>query len=100
MDIGAGLSREERETVITLNEQDDVLEISTSSPIFARKLEKLCQAMGATVEYHGPWDVRATLPVKCLRLSPPRVVSDAQREHLAHMTELASERRAAQLAAD
>ena len=95
MDIGAGLSREERETHVWFNEQDDTLEISTASPLFARKLEKVCLAYGVQIEQRGPWDVRASLPVSCLKLNKPVHLSDVERERRSISMR---ERRAAQLA--
>jgi hypothetical protein len=83
--IGNGLTREERETTIILNDQDDVIEISTASPVMARKLAKLAEAYGVALTINGPWDVRATLPIKCLSLRAPRApreISDAERDRM------------------
>lgn len=83
--IGDGLSREERESILTFTEAGDTIEVSTASPVFARKLEKLCAAWGVPIDYRSPWDVRAVLPVKCLSLRLPRAqreISDEERARL------------------
>lgn len=81
--IGIGLSREERETVIAFHEGSDTLEISTSSPVFVRRLEKLHESMGFTLERRSPWDIRATLPIQSLRINRPIQLSDEERERRA-----------------
>ncbi len=93
--VGEGLTREERETTITFHEGSDTLTVSTASPVFVRRLEKLCMSIGVEVEYRSMWDVRAVLPVQCLKLNKPVRLSDAERERRAAAMR---ERRARQLA--
>ena len=42
--VGQGLSREERETSILRSDADDAFDIYTSSPVMARRLEKLAES--------------------------------------------------------
>ena len=79
MDIGAGLTRQERETIITLNDADDSVVISTSSPVFARKLESLAAFYGADVDYRSAWDVRCTLPKRAVSFSKRRELTEAEK---------------------
>ena len=95
MDIGEGLTREERETLISFNDADDTATITTASPIFARKLTVLCASLGVEVETRSAWCVRAVVPLGCLRLNKPVRLSDAERERRATVMR---ERRVRQLA--
>ena len=94
--VGEGLTREERETHIIFHEGSDTLTVSTASPVFVRKLEKLCMSLGVEVEYRSMWDIRATWPVTCLKLNKPIHLSDAERERRAAAMR---ERRARQVGA-
>ena len=49
----------------------------------ARKLAKLCEAMGIELQPEGHWGVRAILPKGAVKLSKRSAISDAERERRA-----------------
>ena len=81
--VGAGLSREERETIIRTSAADDTWEVYTCDPVMARRLQKLCELMGISLVPVGSWGVRATLPRSCVRLHKPMAISDEERQRRA-----------------
>lgn len=66
MTVGAGLSREERETIVNGCDADDCWDIYTSSPTMARRLAKLAESWGVTPTYPDKWGMRVILPRKAL----------------------------------
>ena len=66
--VGQGLSREERETSILRSDADDAFDIYTSSPVMARRLEKLAKSWDVPITKHDGWGIRLTLPAarRCL----------------------------------
>lgn len=73
------LSREERETIIRRSDADKTWTIHTSSPIVARKLEKLCDAMGITLTKISEWTWMCIVPLSCVSLRRLVQISDAER---------------------
>ncbi len=78
------LSRYEQETIVNFNEEERTASIYTHNKALARKLAKLAQERseecrlekttrdGAAVQY--------TVPKKWVKVSPPKAVTEAQRE--------------------
>lgn len=83
MSIGDGLSRAERETIISRSDADDAWNVYTSSPHMARKLQKLCDAMDVTLVPVGTWGVRCLLPVRCVSLRRLVELSDDEKQRRA-----------------
>ena len=77
--VGVDLPREERETVIVRADDEDGYTVTTDSPPMARKLAKLCAAMGIPLERHGEKAVRCILPVRAVSLRAPVQLSDEER---------------------
>lgn len=73
------LSREERETIIVMNEAENTMEITTWSQPMVRKVRTIAASHGAEVEEINYEGVRATLPKKALTLRKPVRQSEEQK---------------------
>lgn len=81
MDIGEGLSRAEREIVIRKSDDEELLDVWTSSPLWARRLAKLAKAWGVEGEA-SQGGISYKLPIKAISLRKPRILTDEQRARL------------------
>lgn len=73
------LSREERETILLMNDRDNTMEITSWAPAMVRKLRALAPEYGVKVEEINYEGVRVTLPKKALTLRKPRNLSPEQK---------------------
>jgi len=71
--------REERETVIRFSDADDTAEIWTASDIIDRRLRRL----GIAILEEGERHTVFSCPKRQVRISRPRVMTDAQKASLA-----------------
>lgn len=79
-------SRQEREILIGKINDEDCWDVYTSSPIWARRLEKIAKAHGVEgTEMQG--GIRYKLPIKAVSLRKPRVLSEKQKEQVRAMRE-------------
>lgn len=84
------VSRYEQETTITLNEEEGTASIFSASPVWMRKLDKLCAEhpgeCAATEEsvLHGEVVGRFyTVPKKYIKISPPKKMPERTEEQKA-----------------
>lgn len=73
--VGSGMSRDERETIISRADDESVWCVTTFSPVMARKLQKLHAKQGFSAELFGRSGLRCFLPVKSLSLRTIREIS-------------------------
>ena len=83
-----GLSNYEKESIFLFNEADKTAEIYTHNPALKKQLSELCVSHPEQVrqepenKYGGQIFV---LPKKWIKIRPPRVLSQAQKEVLERM---------------
>ena len=87
------LTRYEQESIIDFNEQEVSASVYTHNRALRRKLEKLsashpddCKLIRTT---HDGQAAEFQIPKRWIRISPPRQVSDAQREAMRERAKLA-----------
>lgn len=84
------LSNYEKESVINFNEAEKAASIYTHNPALIRQLTALCSSHPKQVRQtgdNGYGGLTFELPKKWLKVSPPRVLSEAQKEVLAEMNQ-------------
>ena len=84
------LTNIEKETVITFNEADHTASVYTHNEALKRQLLKLCQTHPEQVRQTAANDwggLTFELPKKWLRVTPPRVLSPAQKAVLDRMNQ-------------
>lgn len=84
------LSNVERETVVTYTQAERTANIYTHNPAWKAQLLKLCQTHPDQVRQTAANDwggLTFELPKKWLKISPPRVLSPAQRAVLDRMNQ-------------
>ncbi len=84
------LSNVEKETVINFNEGERVASVYTHNAALIKQLSELCRTHPEQVRQtaaNGWGGVTFELPKKWLKVSPPRVLSPAQRAVLDRMNE-------------
>ena len=84
------LSNVERETIVTYNQAERTANIYTHNPALIAQLLELCQSHPEQVRQTAANDwggLTFELPKKWLKVSPPRVLSPAQRAVLDRMNE-------------
>ena len=84
------LSRIEQETVINFNEAEGMASIYTHNTALKERLLVLCQSYPEPVRQtadNGRGGLTIELPKKWLKVTPPRVLSPAQREVLDRMNQ-------------
>lgn len=84
------LSNIEKETVINFNEGERMASVYTHNEALKRQLSELCRTHPEQVRQtaaNGWGGVTFELPKKWLKVSPPRVLSPAQRAVLDRMNE-------------
>ena len=84
------LSNVEKETVINFNEGERVASVYTHNAALIKQLSELCRIHPEQVRQtaaNGWGGVTFELPKKWLKVSPPRVLSPAQRAVLDRMNE-------------
>ena len=77
------LSRIEQETIINFNEAEDTASIYTHNTALKERLSRLCRDRSSQVRQtsdNGRGGLTFELPKKWLKVTPPRVLSPAQRE--------------------
>ncbi|GFI23941.1 hypothetical protein IMSAGC011_02731 [Lachnospiraceae bacterium] len=82
------LSKYEKETIIQFNEADQTASVYTYNNALKRQLIELCEAYPEQVhctEDNDCGGLTFLLPKKWLKITPPRVLSPAQREALEQM---------------
>lgn len=82
------LSKIERESIFLFNEAEAAASIYTHNAALCRQLTELCAAYPGQVRQtadNGHGGLTFELPKKWLKVAPPRVLSDAQKEVLAEM---------------
>ena len=82
------LSKYEKETIIQFNEADQTASVYTYNNALKRQLSALCEMQPEQVhctEDNGCGALTFLLPKKWLKITPPRVLSPAQREALEQM---------------
>lgn len=82
------LSNYERETLILFNEAERTASVFTYNNALIKQLEVLCDSYPEQVhrtEDNGCGGLTFELPKKWLKITPPRVLSAAQREVLERM---------------
>lgn len=86
------LSKQERETIIIFNEAEPTAEITTASPKWKRRLDKLA-AKNAAIQQTSSNEVFSAyiLPKKLLSVRQPTVITDEKR--LKSLSALASARK-------
>lgn len=85
-----GLSAYEKETIILSNEAEKTAEIYTHNAALQRQLSALCISNPGQVwqtDDNGCGGTTYELPKKWVKISPPRVLSEAQREVLDRINE-------------
>lgn len=83
-----GLSNYERETVILFNEADREAGIFTYNEALKKQLGALCESHPGQVrrtEDNGCGGLTFALPKKWLKITPPRILSEAQKAVLERM---------------
>ena len=84
MTVGKGLTREERETVISFDENAKTVSFLTSSPIFLRRLIRLAEAWGVPIVYDRVgFYAGVELPMQSFSLRNPIKLSASERERRA-----------------
>lgn len=88
MNIGEGLGRSERETIIRRCDDEQAWDIYTSSPVMARKLARLAESHGVKGEpMQG--GIRYRFPLNAVSLRKQKNVTAEQRERSArHLAEV------------
>ena len=84
------LTNVERETIVTFNEAERTANIYTHNPAWKARLLELCQSHPEQVRQTAANDwggLTFELPKKWLKVSPPRVLSPAQRAVLDRMNQ-------------
>ena len=84
------LTNVERETVATFNEAEQTANVYTHNPAWKARLLELCQTYPEQVRQTAANDwggLTFELPKKWLKVSPPRVLSPAQRAVLDRMNQ-------------
>ena len=84
------LTNVEKETIINFNEAEHTASVYTHNAALKRQLLELCQTHPEQVRQtaaNGWGGLTFELPKKWLRVTPPRVLSPAQLEVLARMTQ-------------
>ena len=84
------LTNVERETVATFNEAEQTANVYTHNPAWKARLLELCQTYPEQVRQTAANDwggLTFELPKKWLKVSPPRVLSPAQRAVLDKMNQ-------------
>ena len=84
------LSNYEKETIILWNEAEKTASIYTHNAALQEQLAALCESHPEQVrrtEDNGHGGLTFELPKKWLKVTPPRVLSPAQREVLERMNE-------------
>ena len=78
------LTRAERETIILYNEEEQTAEVYTCNEAMKRKLTKLHEdgTEGITFVRSDEYNVTYTVPKKWVKINPPRILSEAQRQVL------------------
>jgi len=82
------LTNYERESVILFNEADKAASVYTYNAALARQLTALCASHPEQVRRSGDngyGGMTFELPKKWLKISPPRILSEAQKEVLEKM---------------
>lgn len=77
------IPREEQETIITFNEKDPTASVYTMNGALIRKLDSLTQSRpddARRVKTYPDGAQEYEVPKKWVKVSPPRILSDAQRE--------------------
>jgi hypothetical protein len=73
------LSQQEQELVISKCADEKQWCCTSSDPMYTRRLRKLAAALNIPVKELNEHTIRVYLPVKCLTLRTPLVLSDEQR---------------------
>ena len=84
------LTNIEKETILTFNEAECMASVYTHNEALKRQLSELCQTYPEQVRQtaaNGWGGLTFELPKKWLKVSPPRVLSSAQRAVLDKMNE-------------
>ena len=82
------LTNYEKESIFNFNEADRTASIYTHNAALIRQLTELCGSRPEQVRHtvdNGYGGQTFELPKKWIKISPPRVLSEAQREVLAEM---------------
>lgn len=77
------IPREEQETIITFNEKDQTANVYTMNKALTRKLDSLTVTRAddaRRVKTYPDGAQEYEVPKKWVKVSPPRILSDAQRE--------------------
>lgn len=84
------LTNYEKETVINFNEAESTASVYTCNEALKRQLLELCRSHPEQVRQtadNGRGGLTFTLPKKWIKVSPPRVLSPAQRAVLERMNQ-------------
>ena len=85
------LNQYERETIISFNESPEQAEIYTHNPALIRKLDALYESGEYDMQFRGAEDINGVqnrsyaVPKKWVKVSPPRKVSEEQRQKAREM---------------
>ena len=74
------LTREEQETVIRRSAADDKWDVWSDDPVWVRKIKRLATRDDVDVIEESESSIRALLPKRFVKASPPRRVSEEQRK--------------------
>lgn len=91
-----GLTRYEQETIILFNESEAVASVYTYNAGLQNALRSLCKSYPAQVTLtadNGYGALTFAVPKKWIKISPPRVLSEAQKKVLEEMNRKNQERR-------
>ncbi len=75
------LTRAEQEVVFSKCADEATWCATASDPVYVRRLRKIAAAAGLPVRELDAHTIRGYLPVRCVRGTMPRIVSEGQREH-------------------
>ena len=76
------LEREEQEIVISKCDDEKHYCCTSSSPQHSKQLIKIAEAMNLAVTHLNAYTIRVYLPLNCLALKVPRILSDTHKSAL------------------
>lgn len=88
------MSRDEQETTIVFTAADDTATVYTCDPVWKRRMERAAAKCAEIVQTRTDGEgVTYSVPKRCVRVTPPRIVSPEQRQAAAERLRKAREAR-------
>jgi hypothetical protein len=91
--LGYILSRQERETIINYNEEEDLAELYTASPSTMRRMDKMCSRFPGVIKCVRRNEDQATyeLPKRLVGVRGPRMPRALSKEQIDRQREIMRE---------